>query len=186
MQIRHLSNKDLDAVKAFCIECKTAGFKNNSSLQDLKWGDVYDLPSKPEYWAAFDQDQIIFLAGCHRYKFATNTLRCLFRSASLPNYKNKQKGLRKTYTNSLVKYILHEQIQYGLANDYDQFVITTNTENDNSGKMQKTHRVYQNYFKNGIVEYLGDVEYYYTQQSIWKVNLEKYLDSYAYKNLENE
>lgn len=176
MQVKHLISDDTQDVEIFCQKCKLAGYKNNQSLRDLKWGDVYDLPSQPEYWAVYQDDQIVSIAGCHKFQENSNTLRCLFRAATVPTFKNTVKGLSKTHINSLSKYILPKQIVYGLENNYTDFVITTNKENDSSGKMLKTHRVYEYMAANKVVEYLGDIEYLHTMQSVWKINVGRYLD----------
>jgi hypothetical protein len=176
MFVRQLTDKDEADIEIFCLKCKEAGYQNNQSLKDLKWGDIYDLPSKPEFWAVYERNEIISIAGCHKFQFEGKTLRCLFRAASIPSYQHQSKSLSRNHINSLSKLILPLQIQYGLENDYDDFILTTNKSNDSSGKMLKTHRVYEYLAKNKIVEYLGDMEYYGTLQSIWKITIERYLN----------
>lgn len=178
MQVVKLSQKNIKDLESFCYECKLLGYQNNATLKDLKWGDYYDLPSIPEYWAVYKDDKIIHLAGCHQFEPNSRTLRCLFRAATLPEYLNIIKGLSRNHMNSLgFSYMLPEQITYGLENGYDTFVITTNSLHDFSGRMNKTHRALQLIADNNIVEYLGDREYFHIPQSIWRVNLPEYFSA---------
>lgn len=186
MQVVKLSPNDTKDLESFCYQCKLIGYNNNATLQDLKWAAQYDLPSIAEYWAIYKDNQIVSIAGCHQFQSASKTLRCLFRAATLPEYTNIIKGISRNHMNSAsFSIILPEQIQFGIANGYDEFVITTTPYNDASGKMHRTHKAMQLIAKKNIVEYIGDQEYYYVRQSIWKINLPKYyaaLDKFLQNN----
>ena len=52
--------------------------------------------------------------------------------------------------------------------------ITTNTENDASGKMLRINKVFHLLEKTKIVDFMGEDNVYYTKQNIWKVNKKEY------------
>ena len=52
--------------------------------------------------------------------------------------------------------------------------ITTNIKHDASGKMNKTHRLFKNLDKLGMVKHYKDMELYNTEQSVWKLDIDKY------------
>jgi hypothetical protein len=54
--------------------------------------------------------------------------------------------------------------------------ITTNVSNDASGRMNRIHKSFKVMAKGGMINYLGDEEIFYTQQSVWKLNVEKYFE----------
>lgn len=178
MQVVKLSLNDTKDLESFCYQCKLIGYNNNATLQDLKWAAKYDLPSMAQYWAIYKDNQIVSIAGCHQFESNTGTLRCLFRAATLPEYTNLVKGISRNHMNSAsFSIILPEQLKYGLENGFKEFVITTTPYSDASGRMHKTHRAMELISQNNIVEYLGDKEYFYVRQSIWKINLSKYFEA---------
>ena len=54
--------------------------------------------------------------------------------------------------------------------------ITTNITNDASGKMNRIHKSFRVMEQGGMVTYMGDEEIFYTQQSIWRLNVDRYFE----------
>jgi len=181
IQIRKIEPKDILSLQQFCAECSSAGYKNNSSLFAMKIWAKNDLQEPPLFWAAFYDNMIISISGCHKFN---NALRCLFRSATLPKYQQLLTGLSKNHMNSLpFSMILPMQICHGLKNNYKEFIITTSDSDDASGKMHRTHKAMQLLAKKHIVEYLNNEIIYDVSQTVWKLNLATYQT--ALKNFYN-
>jgi hypothetical protein len=75
------------------------------------------------------------------------------------------------------KWILPEQIKWAQSSEEQPAYITTNVENDASGKMNRTDRLFHLLAKQGIVSFYTEEEIYGTKQSVWKLNLEKYYET---------
>ena len=58
--------------------------------------------------------------------------------------------------------------------DNEYFYITTNTDNDNSGKMIRINKTFHHLEKTGMVKCLGVSEVYDVDQTIWELNVSKY------------
>lgn len=153
-------NKDLIE---FCETCKTKGFKNNESLKAMK----FDFA---EFWGAWCNNKLVAVAGAHALpEVHSNAVRVLFRGCQI---KETYKGLGKHHMNSIgFRDIL--PVQMDAYKDKDLY-ITTNVYNDASGRMNRTHRAMKLLDKEGILEYNYDMELYFTKQSIWKINKERY------------
>jgi len=176
-----LDSSYLESIKEFCEESKKAGYQNNSSIELMKFNNRYDLGEIPKFWGAFYRNKIVSVSGCHRWtdEHEEKTLmRCLFRSATLPEYHDLISGLSKNHMNSLpFSLILPFQINVGIKQGVKHFYITTSSDgHDASGKMKRTHRAMQLLEKNEIVKYLGDEIIYSTVQSKWEINLKRYLE----------
>ena len=179
MRVIRLSNEHLGLVNKFCAECVSVGYNNNGSLEAMKWGGKYDLPSGANYWALVVNSEIASISGSHSYSDTHEELRCLFRSATLPRYQKLLPGISKTHMNSVpFSLLLPEQINWGLDEGYSEFYITTSHgSHDASGKMSRTHRALELLAKQNIVEFVRREEYYYTPQTIWRINLPRYWEA---------
>lgn len=178
-KVEKLTDNHLDKLEIFCNECDLAGYNNNNSLEAIKWGQQYDLQSIPEYWGIFDNNKLITLSGCHVWDddfTKQKAMRLLFRSATLPGYENIVPVLSKTHMNSTPFSVLMPlQIKYGMSIGIETYFITTSHgKHDASGKMNRTHRALELLAKQSIVDYYGIHRVYYTSQTVWKLNLEKY------------
>lgn len=171
-----LNRSYIKQLKEFCDFSDRAGYHNNASIEQMKFGGKYDLIEIPRFWAAFYNDKIISVSGSHLLEDNTG-LRCLFRSATLPEYDKMISGLSKNHMTSLpFSMILPLQINNGLGRGIRNFYITTSSnDHDASGKMKKTHRVMQLLEKNRIVSHCEDRELYSVIQSKWKIDLDVYL-----------
>jgi hypothetical protein len=167
---------DYSILDEFNRGCSEAGFTNNTSLETLKLTEGHDLPTDPQYWGLVVDGRLASISGCHGYDGSGRILRCLFRSATLPQYGNIIPGMSKTHmTSAPFSLLLPHQIEWGIENGYQEFYITTSHgSHDASGKMNRTHRALELLAKQGIVDYVGQEEYYWTPQTIWALNLNRY------------
>jgi len=173
VQVVKLSQSHIELVEEFCRRCGDAGYKNNSSLALMKWGEQYDLPQPAQWWALVDNNKIISISGCH--ELDGKSLRTLFRSATLPQYQKLLPGISRNHMNSVpFSVLLPHQIQWGLDNGYTEFCITTNGEHDASGKMGRTHRALTLLSLRGVVEFSRQEVLYDLSQTVWRINLERY------------
>ena len=154
-------------VNKFINKCKIKGFKNNESLAAMKWHWCIDLGGT--WFATFKDDEIISMSGIHPFK---DGYRSLFRGAQLEP--RPVQGLNKYQFQSWGMYAeLPLQIEFAKK---APIYITTNIYNDASGKMNRIHNAFKILNKNKIVEYCRDEEVFYTLQSIWKLNVDRYLE----------
>jgi hypothetical protein len=176
MKIVKLNNSHTELMNNFCQECSIAGYHNNDNLFKIKWGGEHDLPTDPQYWGLVVDGVLASISGCHGYDDSGRILRCLFRSATLPQYGNIIPGMSKTHmTSAPFSLLLPYQIGWGMQHGYHEFYITTSHgSHDASGKMNRTHRALELLAKQGIVDYVGQEEYYWTPQTIWALNLNRY------------
>lgn len=185
MKVLFLTSDHINLVQEFCKRADQAGYKNNSSIELMKFNGEYDLKEIPKFWGVLKDDTLISVSGCHRwlgkdeYEGLPFMMRCLFRSATLPNYQNIIPGISKNHMNSIpFSILLPLQINDGIRSGVRHFYITTsNTDHDASGKMTRTHRALQLLEKNKVVKYAGDEIFYSTSQTKWEIDLNVYLDA---------
>ena len=150
--------------------CKHMGFENNESLTTLKWQWLLD--QKGSWWATIAEGNIIALSGIHPFK---DGYRALFRGVQTFQ---RPAGLNKYHMSSYgFAEHLPRQIEWAqvMSNDTDvPIYITTNIDNDASGKMLRINKLFKILERQEIVDFLGEEDVYYTKQSIWKLNNEKY------------
>lgn len=177
-----LTQEHVNLVEDFCYQAGQAGYSNNSSIQAMKFGAEYDLREVPSFWGVVVDNKLISVSGCHHWRDDDDLptmMRCLFRSATLPEYEGVVPGLSKYHMNSLpFSVMLPLQINQGLANGVEHFYITTsNGSHDASGKMKRTHRALQLLERVGLVKYAGDEIFYSTPQTKWEIHLDNYLEA---------
>jgi hypothetical protein len=185
VNIIKLDNSHIKLIEEFCRDSAKHGYLNNSSIEKMKFGGKYDLTDIPQFWGAMHNNKLVSVSGCHKWPSISNDvvnaplMRCLFRSATLPEYTNLISGLSKNHMNSLpFSMLLPLQINYGLEQGIDHFYITTsNSDHDASGKMKKTHKAMQLLEQRSIVKYAGDDIIYSTSQTKWEINLDNYLEA---------
>lgn len=150
--------------------CEDMGYMNNADLDAMKYSWVYKHGG--EWWGVYHEGIIVSVAGCHPFH---DGYRMLFRGVqTMP----AQNGLSKTHMTSIPwRYILPAQLEWAKSSDTNPAYITTNVENDASGKMNKTHKVMQLLAKQKIVDFYAEEEIYGAVQSVWKLNIEKYYET---------
>jgi len=170
MIITPIINELIPELETFCNEAEVLGYNNNSSLKAMKYEWCKDYG---EYFCAIEGNDIVAVAGCHPLPEVNDKAwRVMFRGAQLPGY-NKSFGLNKYHMSAITwREILPAQIEFC---DTDELYITTNIEHDASGKMNRTHRLFKNLHKLGMVNcYQERMTLYYTEQSVWKLNIDEY------------
>lgn len=157
-------------LKEFCDKCTDLGYDNNNSINTMKYQWCLDFGGTWHY-VSDGYGNIVSLAGCHPLPEVNDKAwRVMFRGVQLPG--NYGFGLSKYHMNALTwRLILPLQLEYC---NTDEIYITTNIKHDASGKMNKTHRLFKNLDKLGMVKHYKDMELYNTEQSVWKLDIEKY------------
>lgn len=163
MRTEQLSETNI-ALMTFIDKCDQRGYKNNNSLKAMKWDWCLENGA---WFATYNElDEIISISGIHHWK---DGYRALFRGAQLYP---RQIGINKYHMQS---YCFHSQLPHQIAYaDSKPIYITTNFENDASGKMIRIDRTFRLLEKTGLVEYISTEEVFYVQQNIWRLNVECY------------
>lgn len=149
----------------FIHRCDQMGYKNNNSLKAMKF--EWCLENGGEWYASYDKNSIVGISGIHPFK---DGWRALFRGAQLYSIPG---GLSKMHMNC---WMFRDHLPIAIKYFGNKpLYITTNVDNDASGKMLKLNKLYQNHLaKHNIVEHLGQEEVFYTEQNVWKLNIEQY------------
>jgi hypothetical protein len=170
MKIEIIQDKHLDMLQEFCNTCNDLGYENNSSFRAMK---LIWCKMQGEYWCAIKDNKIIAVAGCHPLtEVSSNAWRIMFRGCELPG-NDTFKGLGKGDWNSITQ---REFIPLMIEHiPSDELYITTNTTHEHSnGKAARNHRLMGLLAKQGILDNYGDCVLYYTQQTLWRLNIEEY------------
>jgi|TARA_B110000495_G_scaffold69396_1_gene59155 hypothetical protein len=157
-------------IEFFGYICEDMGFMNNASLDAMKYN--WCLQHEGMWWAVYHDNVIVSMAGCHKFH---DGHRMMFRGVQSMV---AQGGLGKNHMTSIPwKWILPKQLEWAGSSDTQPAYITTNVENDASGKMNRTDRLFHLLAKQGIVEKFAEEEIYGTLQSVWKLNIRKYYET---------
>lgn len=150
---------------AFLAACDKKGFANNNSLAAIKW--EWCMETGGAWFATYKDDgSIVSVSGVHPFE---DGYRALFRGAQL---EPRLSGINKYHMQS---YCFHSQLPHQIS-----FVgnlplyITTNVENDASGKMIRINNTFQLLEKIGLVSLVEQAPVFYVVQNIWKLNVEVY------------
>jgi hypothetical protein len=167
-------------IEEFCAAADRAGFANNSSIRKMKFNGDYDLGTTPAFWGIVKDNKLISVSGCHLWfseDLSTTSLRCLFRSATLPD-NNIIPGISKNHMNSApFSIMLPHQIRWGKTKGCnDMFITTSHGDHDASGKMKRTHRALEILATRGVVEFYNQIIFYDTPQTTWKINVDRYYE----------
>jgi hypothetical protein len=173
------TERHLGFVEEFCKECRSAGYKNNESIEAMKLEWCLSLDG--QFFLTYLNDRIISLSGCHPLKeVGENVYRILFRGATLPEYQNLHGTLSKTHMNSIPFYYhIPRQINWATIAGYTTYAVTTNHNNkDGIESMNKSHRVFNLLEKQNIVTCLHkNLWLFNNQQSVWSLNVDNYFIS---------
>lgn len=176
IRIRLLDDSDLPALQIFCDECKELGLVNNQNFAALKL-DQMKMPYGQFFIAVDDQNKIYSLAGVHQLPEVNDRAwRCLFRGAQLANY-------TPTWSMNIFKsgihfaYFLYHQLKFiQLIDKHAEFYISTNIENTDAGVSSRLDKIMMpRLAKQGLcVKFRENFTLYYTQQNLWKINIDEY------------
>ena len=154
------------AVEHFIAECALLGYKNNSSLKEMRWDWCLDGGM---WYATYENDVIISITGIHPFK---DGYRALYRGAQLSP--RPIKGLNRYQMQSWGIYD-HLPLQIEFAKGKPLY-ITTNVNKDNSGRMNRIHKSFTAMSNGGMVDYIGDEQIFNAIQSVWKLNNDRYFE----------
>ena len=171
MLFKQLTNDDIPHIEEFCIECSNLGYENNISLEAMKFDSAI-------FFGAFKNNQLFSLAGVHKFpEINDRAYRCLFRGAQLPGYTPKW-SMNLFESGIHFGQFIYMQIKY--IQQFDslaEFYITTNIDNLKAGASTRLHKTMMpRIAEKGYWSLVNaNMLLYNTQQSVWKVNVEKYL-----------
>lgn len=154
------------ALEDFIEQCKSLGWKNNSSLKELRWEWCLEGGM---WYATYNDDKIISLTGIHPFK---DGYRALYRGAQLSP--RPIKGLSRYQMQSWGIYD-HLPLQIEFAKGKPLY-ITTNVNKDNSGRMNRIHKSFTVMAKGGMIDYVNDEQIFNAIQSVWKLNVDRYFE----------
>ncbi len=160
----------------FCEKCKSLGYQNNQSLHAMKFDWVLENGG---IWHCVlnEKQEIVSLAGCHPLpEVNNNAWRVQFRGVQLPQ--DYGTGLSKYFMSSLIwRLILPYQLEF-LAKEYNNTneIYVSTTKIDNSGLMARIHKMFFILEKLNLVEKYADMNLFFTDQTVWKLNTKKYLE----------
>jgi len=169
MKIELLSDDHISILEEFCEECNQLGYTNNSSLTAMKFDWCRQ---QGYYYGAIKNNKIVAVAGCHPLtEISKDAWRILFRGCELPGA-SPYKGLNKGDWNSITQRdFIPIFIKQCPTKD---LYITTNISNEHSGKALRNHKLMEILSKQKILDFVCDMELYYTMQTVWKLNINEY------------
>ena len=169
-----VADKSLDN---FLRKCEQKNFKNNSSLDIMKF--QWCLDTGGTWFATYVDGEIISFSGIHPWDHSRrHGCRILFRGVQL---EPRKIGLNRHHMQSYGFYY-HVPLQIEWAKkrsinpDNEYFYITTNTDYDMSGKMTRINKTFHHLEKTGIVKCLGVSEVFNVDQTTWELDQTKYND----------
>lgn len=170
MIITTITDELISKLEKFCSKAKSLGYENNSSLKAMKFDWCKNIG---EYFCAINNDEIVAVAGCHPLpEVSEQGWRILFRGCELP-HTDTFNGLGKGDWNSITqREIIPRFIEYCPSNE---LYITTNIHHEHSnGKSARNHKLMGLLAKQKILDKHSDMMLYYTEQTVWKLNIEEY------------
>jgi len=173
MIVEPITDDLISRLEIFCRKARALGYTNNASLKRMK----YDwCKENGEYFCAIKGNDIIAVAGCHKCpEIHEGAWRILFRGCELPGT-SPYKGLNKGDWNSITQRdFIPKFIDYCQSKD---LYISTNISNEHSGKALRNHRLMSILAnqKDAYLNYICDMALNKTEQTIWQLNIGKYLE----------
>lgn len=170
MKIEIITNDLIPKLEIFCEKAKELKYENNSSLKAMKFDWCKE---QGEYFCAIKNNDIVAVAGCHPLpEVSPDAWRIMFRGCELPQT-DTFKGLGKGDWNSITqREMIPKFIDWCPSN---HLYLTTNIDHEHSnGKASRNHRLMGLLAKQKILDKYGDIELYYTAQTVWKLNIQEY------------
>jgi len=158
----------------FMIKCDELGYKNNSSRKAMRMDWVRE--NFGDFWAFVKDEDIISISGCHPFPGMDDTYRIGYRAVQLPG-EDPFTGLSKYGYNSIpIRVLLQYQIRFCQKIGVNDFILTTNSKS--TGHLYMSHMMQVRINKcTNLSEYLGEQNLFGVQQSLWKYNVNEYIDS---------
>lgn len=156
-----------ERMQRYVDACSELGYKNNDSKIVMKFD--WCVQTGGAWFASVDEDNEIFsISGIHPFK---NGYRVLFRGSQLYP---RQCGLNKYHMSSWCFYEqLPAQIKFAAGSPV---YVTTNIDNDASGKMNKINTLFGYLERQGIVKHVSTEEVFYVMQNVWQLNVDRYYE----------
>lgn len=155
----------------FCESCAEKGYKNNDSLDSMKY--QWCLDNGGTWYGSFIGNKLIAVSGVHNFpEISPNAVRVLFRGAQIVN---PYAGLTKHHMSSIP---FRDHLPLAIEKyENKQLYITSNITNDASGRMNMVHQIMHRLRSQGILTLIVEsMELFYTEQSVWRINKESYLN----------
>lgn len=152
--------KTTQSLMVFVDKCSKLGYNNNSSLEVMNFQKT--LNEGGVWFETSVDNEIVGISGLHKFK---DGHRALYRGCQLHSIPG---GLSKNHMNCWMFYY-HLPIVIDAVGD-DPIYITTNTDNDASGKMLRLNKLYKILAKKGIVDLISTEQVRGVQQNIWLLN----------------
>tara|TARA_B100000287_G_scaffold176412_1_gene166376 strand:+ start:637 stop:1176 length:540 start_codon:yes stop_codon:yes gene_type:complete len=162
-----------EKLQIFCDKCKKLNYINNVSFKSMKlewcknWG---------EFFCIIHEKEIISVAGCHPLpEVSSNAWRIFFRSCDIPKTVI-HKGLHKG-TNHKARLYINKFIEYCPTNE---LYVTSNIDNKKYKEIVRNNKTLHliSKQKNPILENVGEIKLYDTNQTIWKLNIDIFQKKY--------
>lgn len=173
MIISKLTLTDIPMLEKFCDECNKLGWTNNSSLKAMKFEKT--IAEGGGFFGIINNDKLVSVAG-YQYlpEVSENAWRIFFRSATLPK-SGTNKGLHRG-TGTRGKLYIHSFIKE--LPDKELYVTTniSNSEYKNITRYDRSLRI-EAKINDSYIEPLKEVILYNTPQTLWKLNVKKFLES---------
>ena len=170
-------SNDLD-LTSFYEEAKNKGFVNNSSQNAMI--DCFRNEKKFKVWILYQNNKPVGSVAAHTFddvmgdgSYRVLARTCTFGTARLTLGLITPKKLIAEHQNLTDQFLLPACIDWaGRENIYA-------TSNDSNAASQRlVHRYYfPTLEKIGIVEYVKKIHYRYTDQTVWKINANKFLEN---------
>ena len=153
--------------------CDKLGYNNNNSLKAMKFTWCLGLGGK--WFVTYNKEKIVGISGVHPWR---NGVRALFRGAQLYSIPG---GLSRNHMNCwMFKY--HLPLVIDMYKDKNIY-ITTNMDNDASGKMLKLNKLYFVLEKSNLVLHQGITEFNKFAGEVQSTDLPKNFTYYAMGHL---
>jgi hypothetical protein len=168
LSVSDLYSVDQQALEIFFDECKRLGYVNNISHETIKTEFVKERFGN--IWFLSKDNRIISMAGCHRFdEISTSAFRILYRGCDLPGTDVKKTLSRSQFNAACFRELVPYQLAWITSKGYDknEAYLTVNMGNRN-------HRAMCLIEKQGFLERIGDMEIFYTEQTVWKFNTAHY------------
>ena len=167
---------DLDLTE-FYAEAQRRGFVNNSSKKAMI--DCFNNESKSKVWILYQDERAIGSVAAHSFDdvMGLNSYRILTRVCTFAEARPKKglitaNRLISEHQNLTDQFLLPACIRWaGTENIY-----STSTSQDVASQ-RMVHRIYfPTLERKGLVTCLGKINYRHTDQTLWKINGQAFLD----------
>ena len=168
LQVYDLKSIDVDLLDDFFKNCLELNYVNNISLESIRLHFV--LQRDGNIWFLVKDNQIIGMAGCHRFdEIDSTSFRIQFRGCELPGKDVKQGLSRSHFNSSTFRELIPYQLKWIEEKGYDKHNVYLTANHDN-----KNHRAMCLIEKQGFLKKLKDDVLFGVDQTIWKFNTEYY------------